>query len=120
MQTTRKFFIAGLKEKYQEIEDVKRAFWIKPQNKACNPFLLTFRTSDIKTWIKIPGESKQTNVYEYKEKPMFCIQCLEYTHIKNKWYGRNMVCKNAKTIICYAIIVEKIIRLEQRNEEAAR
>ena len=35
-------FLAGVKENYQEIEDVKRAFRVKPKNSACNSFFANF------------------------------------------------------------------------------
>ena len=81
-------FKAGLVKRY-DIKEVIPASWIVPKSSYSKPFLLTFTRSIPPAFIEVPGEAENIKVYEYKQKPLFCANCLEYTHSK-----RN--CKNSK------------------------
>jgi len=61
-------------------DKVERAHWVKCRNEKSSAFMLTFSTPSPPSSIYIPGENKQTIVYESKPRPMFCRKCLEYSH----------------------------------------
>ena len=79
-------FCANLTEQFQ-LQEAVHAKWIKCKNANTTPFLLNFSTPQIPQVLRIPGET--TTVYEYKPRPLFCTNCLEYSHSKNKCENRN-------------------------------
>lgn len=72
-------FFEGIKVKLN-LKEVIKATWIKPKSSSSVPFLLTFNASKCPSTIKIPGEPHETTVYAYKPRPMFCKNCLDYSH----------------------------------------
>ena len=70
--------------KRHNIEEVTPAAWIKSRNSNSRPFLLTLGSTTTTNYIDMPGEVGRTKVYEYRQRPMFCNNCLEYTHSKKK------------------------------------
>ena len=72
-------FKTGLEARY-DIRDVIPATWITPKSSFSKPFLLTFNSSSPAPIIEVPGETENLKVYEYKQKRLFCTNCLEYTH----------------------------------------
>ena len=83
-------FEQGLKFKYN-IKEVKHANWIKTRNNNAKPFLITFNQPNILHSIIIPGQGR-VSVNEYKNRPMFCTTCLEYSHSR-KNCKNNLKCK---------------------------
>ena len=71
-------FKGGLKEKY-DIAEVY-AKWIRCRNIGAKPYLVTFNGSLLPECISIPREQKDLRVYQYYPKPLFCKNCLLYTH----------------------------------------
>ena len=76
-------FEEGLKRQYN-ICQVTPATWIKTKNINSTPFLITFAQSTLPTQIHIPGEQSATQVYRYRPRPLFCLQCLEYGHTNKR------------------------------------
>ena len=86
-------FKAGLMRD-SEVKDVILATWITPKSLESKPFLITFNRCTPPQSMKIPGEVDNLRIYDYKEKPLFCTSCLEYTHSKRK-------CKNGvRCMLC--------------------
>ena len=81
-------FKTGLVKRY-DVKEVMSASWIVSKSSYGKSFLLTFKRSIPPAFFEVPGEAKNIKVYEYKQKSLFCTNCLEYTHSK-----RN--CKNSK------------------------
>jgi len=73
---------AGLADQY--VTEVKSATWIKTKSESVKPFLITFAVDSIPEYIRIPGESFRTVVYEYVQRPMQCRKCQQYGHTM-KW-----------------------------------
>lgn len=66
------------------ISDVLRASWIRSKNPKATPLLLIFNKPDVPTFVSIPGEQALTKVYEYKNRPQLCKNCLAFGHsVKN-------------------------------------
>lgn len=74
------------------VTSVEEAKWIKPSREGTKAFLLTFNREHAPEGIKIPGESRQTRVYEYKEKPMQCKKCQQYNHTMKYCQAETPVC----------------------------
>ena len=60
------------------------ATWITPKKLASKPFLITFNRCTPPQSMKIPGVVDNLRIYDYKEKPLFCTNCMEYTYSKRK------------------------------------
>lgn len=84
----------SFKEKLMErlsLRDVVLASWIKSKRNNSNaiPIMISFDQAETPEYISIPGEQALTKVYEYKDKPMLCKQCLEFGHTLKR-------CRNAQ------------------------
>ena len=81
-------FQTRLKEQYG-LHEVVEATWVKTkQNGSAHSLLLTFY-GELPQYINVPGEMTRTKVYEHKQRPFMCRNCLEYGHGKNS-------CQNEK------------------------
>ena len=64
------------------VQDVVEASWIEPRgNNKAKPLLISF-PKELPYFLDMPGEMMRTKVYEYKQRPMMCKNCLEYGHGK--------------------------------------
>ena len=72
-------FQEDMKAKYQESE-IMKARWIKPRSEDHTAWLLTFNSDTLPETINIPGEQIFTKVYPYKDKPIICRKCQQYSH----------------------------------------
>lgn len=82
--------VDGLSE--SGVIDVQQAVWIKPRRAGTKAFLLTFNREQAPEHIKIPGEARQTPVYEYKKKPMQCKNCQQYNHTWKRCVSEFPIC----------------------------
>ena len=62
------------------IKDIAIATWIKSRNPRAIPLLISFNQPEIPIFLNIPGEQALTKIYEYKNRPMLCKQCLQFGH----------------------------------------
>jgi len=85
-------FTSGLQEKYNVVT-VEGAHWIRPKNQNSKPFLITFRGNNLPESLKIPGERANVPVYEYKPRPPFCQNCLQYTHSTKRCQSGEIRCR---------------------------
>ena len=74
----------GLKKTYGSVADVTEATWIRSRSMYSKSYLVTFQQSEQPKSLQIPGEQTATKVYVYRMRPLFCVQCLEYSHSKGK------------------------------------
>ena len=72
-------FKHSLKTKYQ-VSEIVGGKWIKPRNGHHTAWVITFSSDSIPQTIDIPGEQIITRVYPYKDKPMLCKKCQQYSH----------------------------------------
>lgn len=74
-----RIFTIAVKADY-DLEEIKRADWIKPRNGKAMAFLVTFKKSELPNFITILGEQSKTKVYPYIQKPTKCRRCQQYLH----------------------------------------
>ena len=89
-------FSTSMKLKYNTTEVIK-ANWIKTRNENTTPLLLTFSRTSLPESIKIPGEQTMTQVYPYRQRPMFCSKCLQYNHTSKYCNMQHDRCKRCAT-----------------------
>ena len=77
-------FASEMKEALPNITDVMKANWIRPKNSNNTPLLITFAQPWPPKTLTIPGEQTFSTVYEYKERRLWCGNCLEYSHSKKR------------------------------------
>jgi len=74
-------------------DEVRKANWIRCREANTSAFLVTFKNPHCPAYIQIPGESRQSKVYEYRPRALFCTNCLEYSH-KDKRCTNPTRCSN--------------------------
>ena len=72
-------FQEGMKAKYP-VSEIMKARWIKPRSEDHTAWLLTINSDTLHEIINIPGEQIFTKVYPYKDKPIICRKCQQYSH----------------------------------------
>jgi len=104
-------FTRGLKAQHNVIS-VEQAHWIRPKNQNSRPFLITFCGNNLPESLRIPGERANVPVYEYRPRPPFCQNCLQYTHSTKSCQSGEIHCKKcsgphlarlcvSETVKCY-------------------
>ena len=64
-----------------KVSEVVRAKWIRPRSENHSAWLITFNSDTLPEAINIPGEQTITKIYPYKDKPMMCRKCQQYSHL---------------------------------------
>jgi len=77
-------FKESLKEEYPFIIEAEAATFIRTRYEGSTAILLTFNLISPPYSLYIPGESSDTTVYPYLDRPMICHNCYKYGHTKKR------------------------------------
>ena len=84
-------FVEGLQQEYN-VASVMRADFINAKNSEAHAFHVTFRQDYLQNSIYMPGESQDTKVYPYNDKPMMCYKCQEFGHTLKRCKSNAIIC----------------------------
>jgi len=77
-------FRKDLIKEYPFTSHVIDATSLKPRNQQATALLLTFNLDTLPYSLYIPGESADSVVYQYHDRPFICHNCFEYGHTKTR------------------------------------